>query len=139
MKFLRIILKWRECSLTAWTIYAENLARVPSSSLFPCPWVRISGPCHWPVKLRFDAWGILMRTGVLLCLLTIQIGLHCLGSKGRSHFETVWIPYAGHHNLLLIKNCSWLLTIHQARILRKKALEKMLLDFKWVITMRVGP
>ena len=34
---------------------------------------------------------------------------------------------------LLIRNCSWILTIHKARILRKKPLEKTFLDFKkWV-------
>ena len=36
--------------LTAWTICAENSARVPFNSWFPCPWVRIAGPCHWPVE-----------------------------------------------------------------------------------------
>ena len=31
-----------------------------------------------------------------------------------------YILYASHHNLLLIINHSWILTIHKARILRKK-------------------
>jgi hypothetical protein len=40
------------------------------------------------------------------------------------------IPYARHHNPLLIRNRSWILTIHKARIFRKKVLEKTYLDFK---------
>ena len=43
------------------------------------------------------------------------------------------IPYARHYNPLLIRNRSWILTIHKAWILRKKPLEKTFLDFKkWV-------
>ena len=43
------------------------------------------------------------------------------------------IPYARHYNPLLIRNRSWILTIHKARILRKKPFEKTFLDFKkWV-------
>ena len=30
------------------------------------------------------------------------------------------LPYARHYSLLLIRNRSWILTIHKARILRKK-------------------
>ena len=49
------------------------------------------------------------------------------------------IPYARHHNPRLIRNHSWILTIHKARILRKKLLEKTFLDFKkWVKTIQTA-
>ena len=45
----------------------------------------------------------------------------------------IQLPYARHYNPLLIRNRSWILTIHKARILRKKLLEKTFLNFKkWV-------
>ena len=55
----------------------------------------------------------------------------------------ICIPFARHHNPLLIRNRSWILTpvlyrtgiltLHKARILRKRPLEKTFLDFKkWV-------
>ena len=51
--------------------------------------------------------------------------LHCA--------QKICIPYARHYNPLLIRNRSWILTIHKARILRKKPFEKTFLDFKkWV-------
>ena len=37
---------------------------------------------------------------------------------------------ARHHNPLLIRNHSWILTIHKARILRKKLIEKTFLVLK---------
>ena len=38
-----------------------------------------------------------------------------------------------------IINCSWILTIHKARILRKKNLIKMFLDFKkWVKSIQTA-
>jgi hypothetical protein len=40
------------------------------------------------------------------------------------------LPYARHHNPLLIRNRSWILTIHKARILRKKTLKKHFLTSK---------
>ena len=44
-----------------------------------------------------------------------------------------------HHNPLLIRNRSWILTIHKARILRKKPLEKTFLDFKkWVKSIQTA-
>ena len=44
-----------------------------------------------------------------------------------------YIPYARHYNPLLIRNRSWIVTIHKARILKNKPLEKMFLDFKkWI-------
>ena len=47
--------------------------------------------------------------------------------------KCVHLPYARHYSPLLIWNCSWILTIHKARILRKKPLEKTFLEFKkWV-------
>ena len=47
--------------------------------------------------------------------------------------DKVHIPYARHYNPLLIRNRSWILTIHKAKILRKKPLEKTFLGFKkWV-------
>ena len=50
-----------------------------------------------------------------------------------------WIPYARHYNPLLIRNRSWILTIHKARILRKKPLEKMFLDFKkWIKSIQTA-
>ena len=36
---------------------------------------------------------------------------------------TPYVPYARHYNPLLIRNRSWILTIHKARILRKKFLD----------------
>ena len=50
-----------------------------------------------------------------------------------------YIPYARHHNPLLIRNRSWILTIHKARILRKKLLEKTFLDFKkWIKSIQTA-
>ena len=51
--------------MTAQTICAENSARVPFNSWFPCPWVWIAGPCHWPVKSRVRCLGSF--DGVLEC------------------------------------------------------------------------
>ena len=49
------------------------------------------------------------------------------------------VPYERHYNPLLIRNRSWILTIHEARILRKKPLEKTCLDFKkWVKSIQTG-
>ena len=49
------------------------------------------------------------------------------------------IPYARHHNPQLIRNRSWILTIHKTRILRKKPLEKTFLDFKkWVKSIQTA-
>ena len=42
--------------------------------------------------------------------------------KGQKSSEND-IPYARHHNPLLIRNCSWILTIHKDRILWKNLLE----------------
>ena len=54
-------------------------------------------------------------------------------------FQLFWIPYARHYNPLLIRNRSWILTIHKARILRKKPLEKTFLDFKkWVKSIQTA-
>ena len=51
----------------------------------------------------------------------------------------LYIPYARHHNPLLIRNRSWILTIHKVRILRKKPLEKTFLDFKkWVKSIQTA-
>ena len=44
-----------------------------------------------------------------------------------------YLPYRRHHNLLLIINRSWILTINKGRIFPKKLLEKQFLTFKnWV-------
>ena len=44
-----------------------------------------------------------------------------------------YIPYKRHYNPLLIRNHSWILTIHKDRIFWKKLLEKMFLaSNKWV-------
>ena len=49
------------------------------------------------------------------------------------------ILYVRHHNPLLIWNHSWILTIHKARILRKKPLEKTFLDIKkWVKSIQTA-
>ena len=40
------------------------------------------------------------------------------------------LPYARHHNPLLIRNRSWILTIHKDRILWKNLLENKEMDFK---------
>ena len=51
-----------------------------------------------------------------------------------------WIPFVHNYNPLLIRNRSKILTIHKARILRKRPLEKTFLDLKkWVkSTQTVG-
>ena len=41
-----------------------------------------------------------------------------------------YLPYPRHHNPLLIRNRSWILTIHKGRIFRKKILEKKFLTFQ---------
>ena len=49
------------------------------------------------------------------------------------------VSYARHYNSLLIRNHFWILTIHKARILRKKTLEKKFLDFKkWVKIIQIA-
>ena len=49
------------------------------------------------------------------------------------------VPYARPYNPLLIRNRSWILTKHKARILRKKLLEKTFLDFKkWVKSVQTA-
>ena len=49
------------------------------------------------------------------------------------------VLYARHYNPLLIRNLSWILTIHKARIFRKKPLEKTFLDFKkWVKSIQTN-
>ena len=54
-------------------------------------------------------------------------------------FHKIKLPYARHYNPLLIRNRSWILTIHKARILRKKPLEKAFLDFKkWVKSIQTA-
>ena len=64
--------------------------------------------------------------------------------KINSLFSIRWIywnqiPYARHYNPLLIRNRSWILTIHKTRILRKKPLEKSFLDFKkWVKSIQTA-
>ena len=50
-----------------------------------------------------------------------------------------WISYPRHYNLLLIRNRSWILTIHKTKILRKKPLEKTFLDFKkWIKSIQTA-
>ena len=47
--------------------------------------------------------------------------------------------YAYHYSPLLIRNRSWILTIHKARISRKKNLEKTFYDFKkWVKSIQTA-
>ena len=56
-----------------------------------------------------------------------------------TYFILFYLPYARHHNPLLIRNRSWILTIHKGRILRKKPLEKRFLDFKkWVKSIQTA-
>ena len=57
---------------------------------------------------------------------TIQIATRTLIRNQGCHT----LPYARHHNLLFIKNCSWILTIHKGRIFWKILLEKTCLTFK---------
>ena len=46
---------------------------------------------------------------------------------------------AHHYNPLLIRNRSWILTIHKARLLRKNPLEKTFLNFKkWVKSIQTA-
>ena len=54
-------------------------------------------------------------------------------------YDLLQLPYARYYNPLLIRNRSWILTIHKARILRKKLLKKLFLDFKkWVKNMQTA-
>ena len=83
---------------------------------------------------------------------TFTLTIHCIviGFLAQGRVETKWswiyigsslhTPYICHYNLLLIRNHSWiLLTIHKARILRKKPLEKMFLYFKkWVKSIQTA-
>ena len=55
---------------------------------------------------------------------------HFIRKKANFQLFRIHIPYARHINPLLIRNRSWILTIHKARILRKKPLEKTFLDFQ---------
>ena len=49
------------------------------------------------------------------------------------------LPYERHYNLLLIRNCSWILTIHKTKIIRKKPLEKTFFNFKkWVKSIQTA-
>ena len=43
-----------------------------------------------------------------------------------------YLPYGRHYNPLMIRNRSWILTIHKARILRKKLLKKSVFDIQKV-------
>ena len=59
--------------------------------------------------------------------------LHTVSESREIYFTagiSRYIPYVRHHNPLLIRNRSWILTIHKARILRKKPLEKTFLSSK---------
>ena len=40
-------------------------------------------------------------------------------------FLKLYLPYARHYNPLLIRNCSWILTIHKARILWKNSVKNV--------------
>ena len=65
-------------------------------------------------------------SGFGLCVIPTQLG-HS-GNFDEDIFATII-----HYNPLLIRNCFWILTVHKARILRKKPFEKTFLDFKkWV-------
>ena len=46
-------------------------------------------------------------------------------------------PYARHHNPLLIINCSWILTVHKDKFLRKKLLKKSE-AWKTFLTSKMG-
>ena len=49
------------------------------------------------------------------------------------------LPYVRKYNPLLIRNRSWILTIHKFRILRKKPLQKTFLNFKkWVKSIQTA-
>ena len=43
-----------------------------------------------------------------------------------------YLPYPRHHNPLLIRNFSWILTIHEGKIFRKNLLEKQFFDLQKV-------
>jgi len=52
---------------------------------------------------------------------------------------TIQVPYARHHNPLLIRNRSGILTIHKGRIFGKNFLEKTFLTFeKWVKSIQTA-
>ena len=50
----------------------------------------------------------------------------------------VRLPYARHHNPLLIINRSWILTVHKVRILRKKLLKNVFGLQKWVKSIQTA-
>jgi hypothetical protein len=53
-----------------------------------------------------------------------------LGTNDKNSFH---LPYTRHYNQLLIRNRSWIVTIHKDRIFWKNLLEKTFLTFKkWV-------
>ena len=55
------------------------------------------------------------------------------------YLKKYYLPYACHYNPLLIRNRSLILTIHKARILRKKPTEKTFFDFKkWVKSIQTA-
>ena len=56
-----------------------------------------------------------------------------------STVNTDYLLYARHYNLLLIRNRSWILTIHKTRVLRKKFLEKLFLTFKKWLEKKYKP
>ena len=59
--------------------------------------------------------------------------------QGRRDFSDDLLPFAHHYNPFLIRNHSRILTIHKARILRKKLLEKTFLDLKkWVKSVQTA-
>ena len=50
-----------------------------------------------------------------------------MGCKSQSHDQ---LQYVCHHNLLLIRNRSWILTIHKGRIFRKNVLKSKEMVYK---------
>jgi len=95
-----------------------------------CPmWQLCAAMMSWLFTNRLCAtrWMKVKRMGITEILRRIWL------------FSANKIPYARHHNPLLIRNRSWILTIHKARILRKKPLEKTFLNFKkWVKSIQTA-
>ena len=70
---------------TAWTICAEDLARVPSSLFSSCPFgYGILAPATGRWNVDFDAWGWCLDEGWLICMLTSVTSWtirHCIGLR----------------------------------------------------------
>ena len=113
-----------------WIKYLNTSGSGSPSPLIPALW-NIGILLHKQANTVYSFWKWIFAWKFLLAL--IKLPDTCFRGV-----QTINLPCARHYNPLLIRNHSWILTIHKARILRKKPLEKTFLDFKkWVIMARV--